>query len=288
MGYNPTGFNDSCSRGIRRHGVFTPYTNGTENPILLVSSGSSIHGWGTAYLQNKHVKMKQTLVQLSHQYATALGKHLKQGPQASLLPALELGRQAVALGVETLDLARIHEQALVEFQLSNTKNGFTKLAGIFFTEANTAIEETHRAARQAKVDLSAMMATLGERTAELAASNRHLQRGVARRKVMEADSAKRGRRHQKSLEESLQLQTRLRHLTHQVLSAQEDERKKISCELQDEIAQTLLGINVRLLSLKEEARKNTNGLKNTIANTQRLVAKSARSVRQVGRKIGGL
>jgi signal transduction histidine kinase len=288
MGYNPTGFNDSCSRDIWRYGVFTPYTRGAKDLILLLSFGTSIDGWGTPFLPTKHVKMKQTLVQLSQQYATTLGKQLKLGPRASLLPALELGRQAVVLGLETLDLARIHEQAMVELQLSTTKNAFTKLAGIFFIEANTAIEETHSAARKAKVELSRMMASLGERTAELAASNRHLQRGVARRKAMEADSAKRGRRHQKSLEESLQLQTRLRHLTHQVLSAQEDERKKISHELQDEIAQTLLGINVRLLSLKQEARKNTNGFKNTIANTQRLVAKSARSVRQVGRKIGGL
>jgi signal transduction histidine kinase len=232
--------------------------------------------------------MKQTLVQLSQQYATTLGKQLKQGPRASLLPALELGRQAVVLGLETLDLARIHEQATVELQLSTTKNAFTKLAGIFFTEANTAIEETHSAARKSKLDLSRLMATLGKRTAELAASNRHLQRGVVRRKLMEDDFAKRGRRHQKSLEESLKLQARLRHLTHQVLSAQENERNQISHELQDEIAQTLLGINVRLLSLKQQARNNTNGFKNTIAKTQQLVAKSAKSVRSVGRRIGGL
>ena len=88
-----------------------------------------------------------------------------------------------------------------------------------------------------------------------------------------------------ALKESLELQKRLRQLTHQVLAAQEDERKKISRELQDEIAQTLLGINVRLLSLKQEARSNTKGLKNEIASTQRLVVKSARSVRQVARKI---
>jgi two-component system sensor histidine kinase DegS len=232
--------------------------------------------------------MKQNLIRLSQQYAATLEKHLKQGPQASLLPALNLGRQAVALGLETLDLARIHEQALVLLELSNIKNAFTKLAGIFFTEANTAIEETHRAARQTKIDLSKLMATLGRRTEELAASNRQLQKGVVRRKVMEDEFAKRGKHHQKCLEESLDLQKRLRHLTHQVLAAQEDERKRISRELQDEIAQTLLGINVRLLSLKQQARSNTNGLKNEIASTQRLVAKSARSVRQVGRKIGGL
>jgi signal transduction histidine kinase len=85
------------------------------------------------------------------------------------------------------------------------------------------------------------------------------------------------------LKDSLCLQEGLRQLTHQVLTAQEDERKKISCELQDEIAQTLLGINVRLLSLKEEARTNTKDLKNEIASTQQLMVKSARSVRRVAR-----
>jgi len=240
------------------------------------------------YCPNRHDHMKQNLTQLSQQYVATLEKHLKQGPQASLSQALELGQRAVALGLETLDLARIHEQALITLELSNTKNAMTKLAGIFFTEANTAIEATHSAARKTKVDLSKLMAKLGRRTKELAASNRQLQKGVVRRKSMEDDFAKRGKHHQKSLKESLELQNRLRRLTHQVLVAQENERKKISCELQDEIAQTLLGISVRLLSLKQEARSNTKGIKNTIASTQRLVANSARSVRQAGRKIGGL
>ena len=62
--------------------------------------------------------------------------------------------------------------------------------------------------------------------------------------------------------------------------AQEHERKKISLELQDEIAQTLLGINVRLLTLKQHARNNTNGFKQEIASTQALVVQSAKSVRQ--------
>src|SRR5271169_6159963 len=97
--------------------------------------------------------MKQKLNRLSRRYVVELEKHLKQGPQASLQPALGLGREAVALGLETLDLARIHEQALASLELSNTKNGFTKLAGIFFTEVNTLIEETHHAARQTKVHL---------------------------------------------------------------------------------------------------------------------------------------
>ena len=199
-----------------------------------------------------------------------------------------MGRQAVVLGLETLALARIHEQALATVEISKNKAGSLKQADIFFYEANAPIEETHRAARQTKAHLSQVMATLGRRTEELAVSNRQLQQGIRRHKIMEDASAKRGRHHQKSLEESLELQKRLRQLTHQVMRAQEDERKKISCELQDDIAQTLLGINVRLLSLKLAAQSNTKGIKNHIANTQQLVANSAISVRQVGQKIGSL
>src|ERR1700722_9573072 len=136
--------------------------------------------------------MKKKLTGLSQQYVVALRKHLKQGPQASLQPALGLGRRAVALGLETLELARIHESALAKLELSNSKNGFTKLAGIFFTATNIPIEEKHRAARQSNVHLSRMKETLDQRTEELAVSNRQLQRGVVRRKVMEDAAEKNG------------------------------------------------------------------------------------------------
>jgi signal transduction histidine kinase len=227
-------------------------------------------------------------IQLSRRYSTALRKHLKQGPRANLQPALGLGRRAVVLGLETLDLARIHEQAVATLELSGRKNGFIKRAEIFFSEAITPIVETHRAARQSKIDLNRLNETLSLRTVELAATNRQLQRGIVRRKRVEAALKKSGEHYSKLLKNSLQLQEGLRQLTHQVLAAQEDERKKISIELQDEIAQTLLGINVRLISLKQEARSNTRGLRNEIASTQRLVAKSAKSVRRAAREYGRL
>jgi len=228
--------------------------------------------------------MKQKLIRLSQRYVVALRKHLKQGPRASMQPALRLGRQTVALGLETLELARIHEQALVTLELAGDRNGMTKRAEIFFTEAITPIVETHRAARQSKIDLNRLNGTLSRRTLELAATNRQLQHGIVRRKSVEAALRKSGEHYGKLLKESLQLQEGLRQLTHQVLAAQEDERRKISHELQDEIAQTLLGINVRLVSLKQEARSNTKGLKNEIASTQRLVVKSAKSVRRAARE----
>jgi signal transduction histidine kinase len=239
---------------------------------------------GSGLRVNSAYIMKRKLSALSQRYVAALKKHLKRGRRANLQPALKLGHQAVDLRLETLELARIHERALDTLELSKSKNGLSKRAEIFFNEAITAIVETHRAARQSKIDLNRLNEMLGRRTAELAATNRQLQRGIVQRKDVEAALKKSGLHYNKLLRDSLQLQEGLRQLTHQVLAAQEDERKKLSTELQDEIAQTLLGINVRLLSLKHEARSNTKGLKNEIASTQRLVAKSARSVRRVARE----
>jgi signal transduction histidine kinase len=229
--------------------------------------------------------MKQKLNGLEEQYATALRRHLQPGPRTGFQPALELGRLGVALGLETLELARIHEQALTQMKLTR-QNGTAKQADDFFAEAITPIVETHRAARQSKTDLRRLNQTLRRRTLELAATNRQLQRGIIRRKGVESALKKSGEHYARLLQDSLQVQEGLRELTHHVLAAQEDERRKVSRELQDEIAQTLLGINVRLLSLKKEARRNTQGLQNEIASTQQLVVKSAKSVREVASRLG--
>ena len=234
--------------------------------------------------------METKLTRLSREYVTALRKHLKLGRRASLQPARGLGRKAMDLGLETLDLARIHEIALARLLLpshsSSTKNGTIKRAGIFFVEAVTPIETTHRAARETSGDLSRLTKTLGRRTVELAASDRHLKRGIVQRKAAE-EALKKSKKHRTNLlEQSRLVQEHLRELTHQNLLAQEDTRKKISRELHDEIAQTLLGINVRLLALKQEGTANSKGLKKEIANTQRLVEKSKKTLSQFVDELG--
>ena len=228
--------------------------------------------------------MKRKLNGLSERYVAALRKHLKGGARPSLQPALRLGRQAVVLGLETLELARIHVHALVTLDLSDHSKALIKRSELFFTEAITPIVETHRAARQCKVQLNRLNETLNRRTAELAATNRHLQRGILRRKSVETALKKSGEDYTRLLKESVELQEGLRQLTHQVLAAQEKERKKMSRELQDEVTQMLVGINVRLLSLKQEAKGDTQGFQNEIASTQRLVAKSAKMVQRVARE----
>ena len=228
--------------------------------------------------------MKRKLSAMSQQYVTALKKHLKQGPRASLESARGLGRRAVAIGLETLDVARMHEGALATLAGSSRKDGIIKRAEIFFAEAIIPIEKTHRAALKANLQLGQLNKTLGRRTVDLAASNRSLKQGIARRKSAEQALKKSGERSNKLLEESRRLQKHLQHLTHRILSAHEDKRRKISHDLQDEIAQTLLGINIRLLALKKEAGLNAEGLQNEIASTRRLVDKSVEGIKRFARE----
>jgi signal transduction histidine kinase len=233
-------------------------------------------------------KVKRKMIALSRRYMTALQKHLQQGPRA--IPpcgtARALGRQAAALDLETLDVARIHEGALATLEASSSSDGVIKRAELFFTETITPIEETHRAALKANVRLSQLTKTLDRRTVDLTAANRSLKQGIVQRKLVEQALKKSGEHSRKLLKESRRLQKHLQRLTHQILSAQEAKRKRISHDLHDEIAQTLLGINVRLLTLKKEAAINAGGLKKEIASTQRLVDKSVKSIKRFAREFG--
>ena len=57
--------------------------------------------------------MNSKLSQLAHRYQAALRKHLKQGHRADLEAARGLGTLGLAAGLQTLDLAKLHEQTLI-------------------------------------------------------------------------------------------------------------------------------------------------------------------------------
>jgi PAS domain S-box-containing protein len=123
------------------------------------------------------------------------------------------------------------------------------------------------------------------RSDAMESSNEKLRQEIVRRKLMEK-SLRASQRHQgKMLNQSRHMQEQMRHLSRQILLAQEDERKKLSRELHDVIAQTLTGINVRLSALKKAAALNTRGLDRNIARTQRLVEKSVNIVHEFAREL---
>ena len=235
--------------------------------------------------------MGRKLNGLAQRYVAALRIHLKQDPRA--IPprgtAEGLGRRAMALGLETLDLARFHEQALITLVLPGYSPGardrMIRRAGAFFAEAITPIEKTHRTAREANAHLNQTIRALNERGVDLVASNRLLQREILQRKSVEKSLRKSEQHYSQLLEQSRHMQGQLRLLSRQLLSAQEEERKMISRELHDQIAQTLTGINIQLATLKVEASVNVKGLQKKITRTQRMVEKSVDIVHRFAREL---
>ncbi|MDB6165762.1 MAG: methylase of chemotaxis methyl-accepting protein, partial [Lacunisphaera sp.] len=114
-------------------------------------------------------------------------------------------------------------------------------------------------------------AQLSKRTAELEESLHTVRQGEVE-----------NREH---LVESQHMQVKLRRLTHQILTAQEEERKKISRELHDEVVQTLVGINVELSALVHGNSPGVQHLKDKIAHTQRLVENSVDAVHRFAREL---
>jgi signal transduction histidine kinase len=200
-----------------------------------------------------------------------------------------MGRQALTAGLQTLDIAKLHEHILVTQVLPGHSNGkratLIKRAGTFFTEAITPIAIIDRGRREAAAHLAQIVEMLSQRTVELAASNLELEQEIIQRKAVEAALKKSEHHYSQLLEQSNNLQEQLRQLSRQILSTQEEERREISRELHDVIAQTLTGINVRLAALKKEAAVNTNGLDRNIAHTQRLVEKSVDIVHKFAREL---
>jgi len=233
--------------------------------------------------------MKRELFKLSRRYQEALRTHLKQGRQASPESARGVGSKALAAGLETLDLAKLHEQTLVREVLPGCPAGkraaLIKQAGAFFAVAIAPILKTHHSAQEAEAHLKKFIEALSQRTVELAASNLELKQENLQRKAAEEALKKSERHYSQLLEQSDHLQEQLRRLSRQILSAQEDERKNISRELHDVIAQTLTGINIRLAALAREAATDTKGLDRNIARTQRLVEKSVDIVHRFAREL---
>ena len=118
-----------------------------------------------------------------------------------------------------------------------------------------------------------------------AAALRRLKRGVGTREALQTALETSEQHHRLLLEKSRHLQTHLRRLSHELLFAQEEERRRISRELHDEIGEALTAVNVKLAALELEAKINTAGVKKHIASARRLVERSMDTVHRFAREL---
>jgi signal transduction histidine kinase len=234
-------------------------------------------------------RSRGSAIGLSRRYSAALQKHLAPKPGTSLRPAESLGREALAAGLDRLDLVRIHEEAWITLRPPRpsvrNSDGMPKRARSFLVAALTPIENAHRTALEKSGHLNRLNGTMRRQTAELAAAKRRLQREVVRRNTLQAALENSEQHYGQLLKRSRRMQEHLRRLSHEILFAQEQERKRISRDLHDQIAQTLTAVNIKLAALKKEATVTTRGLKRTISITQRLVERSMHTVHRFAREL---
>lgn len=209
---------------------------------------------------------KTTAVLLfAQQYQDALQQHLSSEPRRRPTSRLarSLGRDATDSGLGALDLVRIHVQAL------------SALAA----QSSPPIEIDARKLTQCSVFLL-------EALAPIEAWQQHtLQISDEAHQRCTEQLTQEAQRYSQLLEESKHLQVRAQRMAHQILMAQEEERKEISRELHDEVAQILAGINVRLAALNEVSTINSRSLKQNILQTQKLVEESVDRVHRFARRL---
>ncbi|HYF36858.1 MAG TPA: phosphatase RsbU N-terminal domain-containing protein [Prosthecobacter sp.] len=234
--------------------------------------------------------MKVTKRGLTEQYLKALRSHLEHGSRAKLLPAHQLGEQAVMGGLDTLDLAKIHNRALATLlsNLGSIKKGkaMTARATDFFTEAVMPIENTHRAARKAGAQLLRINAKLGQRSLELAESRRELRRGIASRKAVERLLLNSEAESAGLIAETHRLREEFQSKAHQAIDEQEEVRRRMRVHLQDEVAQTLLAFHMRLVALDKRHSVSAEACEKEMAITQEVVQESMRTIQCFDHQFG--
>lgn len=115
----------------------------------------------------------------------------------------------------------------------------------------------------------------------LAASNAKLEQEIVRRQAVEAALTSSEHIARELLAQSLELQEKVRQMSHQNLLALENQRKEISHELHDKISQVLIGINVRLAVFTRTAAVDPLA----IAPVRELVEESVRIVHDYAREL---
>lgn len=232
--------------------------------------------------------MKNSPSDFTKLYRESLLTQLEFGSRLDPVLIEKISAHIRAAGVSKLNLPKLHERYLVADILpkyeSKKRAAMIRTAGKFFAAVIAGSGFDKPGASDA-VRLRNTIKSLSNRTVELAVSNKNLSEQIIQRKKAESALRRSEERLKKLLSQSELLKQQLRGLSRQMLSVQEEERKKISRELHDVVAQALLGINVCLAALRKEAMINIKDLDVNILRTQKLITKSANVVHQFAREL---
>lgn len=182
-------------------------------------------------------------------YTGVLRDYLARPDEHTLEQAYELGRAALNAGLGVFDVIRLHHQALADGVVPASEPRYVASLETFLLEVLSPFEATHRGFRTALERMEQLNRELNARNEELAVGN-----------------------------------AQLKELSAQVLSAQEEERKRISRELHDEIGQALTAVNVTVAMLKRQAGDNAKFQKQ-VADAEQLIAQSMETVHLFAREL---
>lgn len=227
--------------------------------------------------------------QLARQYMAALRKFLANKNERALHQAYELGRKTIAGGLGVIDMAKIHEDVLQAI-LPKTTSAKESLrlarnAGTFLAESLSPFEMTHRGFRNANETLRELNEALEEKNHQLASANHKLKREISVRKQVEKELRESEEHYRELLVQARMMQENLRYLSCQILNVQEEERKRISRELHDEVGQALTAVNVNLAVLKKAASGSASHLLQKINDAQGLLERTMKTVHDFSREL---
>jgi signal transduction histidine kinase len=226
---------------------------------------------------------------LSQEYLTALKKYLAHGNERALHQAYELGRRTIADGLGVIDMAKIHEDVLLTLlPRSSTPQESLKMAktaGAFLTESLSPFEITHRGFRDANRTLRQLNEILEDRNRQLGTANQKLKREIAERKRVERELRESEEHYRALFNQARLMQENLRYLSSQILKVQEEERKRISRELHDEVGQALTAVNVNLAVLEKAINGSREELRRKIADAQSLLEQTMETVHNFSREL---